>query len=282
VALDAHERDARPGPPRAHAGGDHLALDLDQPRRRAVDLEHLLPGVLDDELLRRAHRDGLAVRHDRHRVGEPLRLLDVVRRHEDRGAFAAQRVDQRPQLLAHLRVQADRRLVEQQQPRAVDEPARDQQPPPHAARQLVDLRRAPVGEVGDLERALDRRPALGPAEPVEVGEDAQVLLDGQRRVEVVELRHDAHLGPRDLRLLGQPVAQDLELAGVRDDLRGQHLHRRRLARAVGAEQADAAPGGDVEIEAVDGDDVAEALDDRAQADREVAGDLELALWCGHR
>ena len=28
--------------------------------------------------------DGLAVRHDRHRVGEPLGLLDVVRRHQDR------------------------------------------------------------------------------------------------------------------------------------------------------------------------------------------------------
>ena len=55
------------------------------------------------------------------RVGEALGLLDVVRRHQDRGALAAQRVDQRPQLLADLRVQADGRLVEQHQPRAVHE-----------------------------------------------------------------------------------------------------------------------------------------------------------------
>ena len=75
---------------------------------------------------------------------EALGLLDVVRRHQDRGALAAQPVDQRPQLLAHLRVQADGRLVEQHEPRAVDQRAGDQQPPAHAARELVDPRVAAV------------------------------------------------------------------------------------------------------------------------------------------
>ena len=108
---------------------------------------------------RRAAGDGLAVRHDRHRVGEPLGLLDVVRRHQDRDALAAQRVDQRPQLLADLRVQADGRLVEQHQPRAVHERAGDQQPAAHAAGELVDARVAAVGELRDLQRPLDRRRA---------------------------------------------------------------------------------------------------------------------------
>ena len=111
--------------------------------------------------------------------------------------------------------------------------------------------------------------ALGAPQAVEMGEDAQVLLDGERRVEVVELRHDAHLGARDLRLGGQLVAEHLDLAGARDDLCGEHLHRRRLARAVGAEQPDAGALGHVEVEAVDGDDLAEVLDDAAQADGEV-------------
>ena len=102
-------------------------------------------------------------------------------------------VDQRPQLLAHLRVEADGRLVEQHEPRPVHERARDQQPPAHAARELVDARVAPVDEVRELERALDRRAPLGRGDPVEVREDEQVLLDGQRHVEVVELRHDAAL-----------------------------------------------------------------------------------------
>ena len=103
---------------------------------------------------------------------------------------------------------------------------------------------------------------------VEVREDEQVLLDGERRVEVVGLRRDAHLGARLLGVAGQRVAEHLELAGVGDRLRGQHLHRRRLAGAVGAEQADARALGHVEVEAVDGEDVAVVLDDLAQADGE--------------
>src|SRR5438067_5806376 len=88
-------------------------------------------------------------------------FLDVVRRHEDRRAFAAQRVDQRPQLLPDLRIEPDRRLVEQHEPRPVDEGARDQQAPPHAAGELVDARVAPVDELRHAERALDRGPPFG-------------------------------------------------------------------------------------------------------------------------
>ena len=134
-----------------------LGLDLGEPRGRPVDLEHLPAGVLEHELGGRPGRDRLAVRHDHHRVGEALRLLDVVRRHQDRRALAPQRVDQRPELLAHLRVEPDRRLVEEHEPRPVHERAGDQQPPPHAAGELVDARVAAVDELGHLERALDRR-----------------------------------------------------------------------------------------------------------------------------
>ena len=105
------------------------------------------------------------MRHDRHAVAEALGLLDVVRGHQDARALAAQEVDQRPQLLADLRVEADGRLVEQHQPRLVHEPAGDQQPPAHAAAELVDLRVAAVGEVGDPQRALDRRLAVARGRP---------------------------------------------------------------------------------------------------------------------
>ena len=85
------------------------------------------------------------------------------------------------------------------------------------------------------------RSAFGDA--VQVAEDDQVLLDGQRRVEVVELRDDAHLGARGLRAPRQLVAEHADLALVGDRLRRQHAHRRRLAGAVGSEQADARPLG---------------------------------------
>ena len=270
-AVEPQHGDRRAGAPRRQARGLRLGLDLRQLLRRSVDLDRLAAGVLDDQLLRRAHRDRAAVRHDRHAVGEPLGLLDVVGRHQDRRALGAQPVDQRPQLLAHLRVEADGRLVEQHEPRPVHERAGDQQPAAHAAGELVDARVTAVGEVRDLERALDRILALAPAEPVEEREHEQVLLDGQRDVEVVELRHDAALRARLLGLAGQLVAEHGELALVGDRLRGEHPHRRRLARAVRAEQADARALGHVEVEPVDGGDRSVALDDAAQSDRWGAG-----------
>ena len=177
-----------------------LGFDLGEPRGRAVDLEHLVAGVLDDELGRRAGRDRAAVGHDQHRVGKPLGLLDVVGGHQDRRALGAKRVDQRPELLPDLGVEPDRRLVEEHEPRPMHERAGDQQPPAHPAGELVDPRVPPVDEVRHLQRALDRLAPVGAADPVEVREDEQVLLDGQRHVEVVELRHDAALGAGGLRL----------------------------------------------------------------------------------
>ncbi len=161
--VEAEHRDRRPRatgrePLRRHLGGRLL-----QARGRAVDLDRLAPGVLRDELGRRADRDRLAVRHDRDAVAQARGLLDVVRRHQDRDALGAQPVDQRPQLLAHLRIEADRRLVEQHEPGLVDQRAADQQPAAHAAGQLVDLRVAALREVRDREHALDRRLALEPS-----------------------------------------------------------------------------------------------------------------------
>ena len=86
-------------------------------------------------------------------------------------------------------------------------------------------------------------------------------------VEVVELGRHAEPRARLLRLARQPVAEHLELALVGDRLRREQPHRRRLARAVRAEQADARAGGHVEVEPVDGGDRPVALDDAAQADR---------------
>jgi lipooligosaccharide transport system ATP-binding protein len=157
-------------------------------------------------------------------------------------------------------------LIEQHQPRPVHERARDQQAPAHASGELVGARVAAVGEVGHLERALDRLAALRARHAVEVGEDAQVLLDRQRGVEVVQLRHDAHLRARSLRVARQLVVEDPDRALVGDRLGGQQLHRRRLAGAVGPEQADARALGHVEVEAVHRGDRPEALDDSAQAD----------------
>jgi hypothetical protein len=103
-----------------------------------------------------------------------------------------------------------------------------------------------------------------------VREDEQVLLDGERHVQVVELRRDAELRSGLLRLLRQLEPEHLDLALVGDRLARQRAHRRRLAGPVRPEQADARRHGDVEVEPGDRGDLVVALDDPTQADGQLA------------
>ena len=176
----------------------------------------------------------------------------------------SQLADQRPELGADLRVEADGRLVEEDELRVVDEAAGQQQAAAHPAGELVDGVFAAVAQPRQVERRVDRGGDV--LDPVEAGEDREVVLDGDVDVEVVELGDDAHHRPRRLRFARQLVVEDAQLAGVGDRLAGEQPHRRRLAGAVGAEQAEADPLGHVELEPVDRRDLAEALYDSAEFD----------------
>jgi hypothetical protein len=151
----------------------------------------------------------------------------------------------------------------------VDERAGDEQAPAHPAGELVDARVAAFDEVRDLQRALDRVVSVVAPDPVEVREDEQVLLDGKRHVEVVELRRDTTLRAGGLRLFRELEAEHLDLALVGNRLRGEEAHRRRLAGAVRPEESHARAEGDVEVEMVDRGDFAVALDGPAQPDGEL-------------
>ena len=251
--------------------GAPLGLGLREPRRRPVDLDRLAAGVLGDELGRRPGGDRLPVRHDRDGVAEALGLLDVVRRHQDRDALAAQPVDQRPQLLAHLRVQPDGRLVEQHEPRLVDQRAGDQQPPAHAARELVDLRVAAVGEVRDVERALDRRRALGASGRGRGGEhDAgsarrSASCRGCRAAARRPSRRARPSSAAAARGRAPRISPSSAIACAVSTRIVVDLPRRwaRAGRRTSPR--------DLEVEAVDGGDRPVALDHPAQADRESIG-----------
>ena len=122
----------------------------------------------------------------------------------------SQVADQGPELGADLRVEADCRLVEQDQLRFVDEAAGQQQAPAHPAGELVDRVRAAVAQAGEVERAVDGGADV--VDPVEPREDSEVVLDGDVDVEVVELGDDAHFGPGRLRLTRQLVPEHPQLA----------------------------------------------------------------------
>ena len=126
-------------------------------------------------------------------------------------------------------------------------------------------------EVGDPQGALDRLLVLGAGDPVQPREHAQDLAAGELHVEVVQLRHDAHLQARLLGVLGHRIAEHGDLALVGERLRGEHPHRRGLPGAVGAEQPEADPARHLEIEPVDGRDRTEALDHAPDRDRRRSG-----------
>ena len=85
---------------------------------------------------RRSLRHDPAVIDDRDPVRDAVRFVHVVRREKDGHAFGfVQMLDVRPELIAALRIEAERRLVEKQNLRRVQQAARDLQPPFHPARE---------------------------------------------------------------------------------------------------------------------------------------------------
>ena len=142
---------AEPGERRAGALGAVRVGQLDVQRRLA------------DARLQRVRRplgDEPAGGDDADAVGELLGLLEVLRGEEDGRAVVVERAHLAPQRAAARRVQAGRRLVEEQHARPVHEREREVEPPPHPAGVAADAAVAGLREPDALEqlgRALARR-----------------------------------------------------------------------------------------------------------------------------
>ena len=148
----------RAAAPSARERGGHVAFD--------AELEQLATQA-GEQRRGRVERDDRAVVDDRDAVAEPLGLLEVVRRQHDRHLVAlAQTGDDVEELEADPRVQADGRLVEEEDARPGHQRPRDLEPPPLAAavaadRAVEDVREPErVGELVDARgaRAVGRRP----------------------------------------------------------------------------------------------------------------------------
>src|SRR5207247_1271992 len=131
-------------------------------RIRFIRRAHILPSdrratpELGDERGRAAVRHELAVVHDRHVVGELLRLVEVVCRQEDRASFPLQVSDQRPEFPPRTGVEARGRLIEEQEVRLADERHRDSEATLLSAGQVERARVRAAQEPDRLEDARDR------------------------------------------------------------------------------------------------------------------------------
>ena len=92
---------------------------------------------------------------------------------------------------ARLDVQPDRRLVEQQQRRPVQQRAGDLDAPHLAARQAARLVVQAVAHLDLREQRVDAPPRLGRADAVQRGMVGEVLVDAEIEVERARLEHDA-------------------------------------------------------------------------------------------
>src|SRR6185503_14832877 len=245
-----------------------LVAVLDGDRGDAVDLAERLDLVvldavhldLDDdavghlllEVARRPLRDDPPARDDGDAVAERVRLEHVVRRQEHGLARLLQAKDRLPELTRADGVDADRRLVEEDHRRVVQEPAGDVQPLAHAARVALDPLLLAALEPDELEQLLDPRPLAARLDAVELREVAQVVERREALVEAaVAAEHVADALPHPARVLDDVASEYPRLPGCRDEERDQHLDRRRLAGAVRAEEAEELALLDREADAAD-------------------------------
>ena len=141
--------------------------------------------------------------------------------------------------------------------RVVDERGREVEAPPHPTRVGADAvpeRGADVDELRELPQPLLD---LRLREPVEAALEAQQLDAALGGVERRFLERDADAQPHVDGLAGDVEAGDLGPPGGRQEQRAQHVHERRLARAVGTEEAVDLARLHLEVDAVDGAGLAE-------------------------
>ena len=225
------------------------------------------PGILrqqgDESLLQiggaglRLHRGGGVVGqqaagvHHHHPV-EALGLVHVGGgdQHRHAGAAGADTVDQLPELAAGERIDAGRRLVEDQQVGVVQQGAAQAELLLHAAGQLAGGAVGKGGEAGGLQQVGDAAPALRGVEAEEAAEELEVFGDAEFGVEVAAepLRHvgDPRLERGPAMAVGNVGAEHADAALLDLLGGGDQAEQGRFADAVRTDDRDADAGGNVE------------------------------------
>ena len=214
---------------------------------------HLEPLAADAvlELVRGALGDHVAVVDDHDPVGEAVGLLEVLRGQQHGRAGRRARLDRLPHAQPRARVQAGRRLVEEQHRRPGDERGGEVQPPAHAAGVGLGGPLGRLGELEALEQLVRARLRLLAGQVVELADHLEVLEAGQVLVDGRVLAGEPDLGPQRGRVAHDVEAGDAGAARIGLEQGGEDPHRCGLARPVGAEQAEDAPRTSREVHAAE-------------------------------
>ena len=272
--------------PRAIVDGDvqHATLEVTPRRHRAdhpdggpgrlVVLEaHLQHGRAEPglQLTGRALGDDEPVVDHRQPLGQDVGLLQVLGGEEQRRAVGHELADHVPEVVAAARIEARRRLVEEEDAWSVHERGREVEAAPHAAGVGLDRTVGGVGEGEALEQLVDTGPDDLRALTGQSPDQSQVLPTGELLVDRRVLAGEADVGP-DLACLPHDVEPEhLGTAGVGADDRREDSDGRGLAGAVRTEEAVDRAGPHGEVDAVEGVDVTEVLDEPLDDDGGLVG-----------
>ena len=255
--------------------GEIIQLQLDLARNGRAFRHRELDGPTDHhrgELLLarlggRRGADDLAEPHHRHFVGDLQHLFELVADEQDRASRGCERTHDAEESLSLLRRQHRRRLVEDQHLGVAIEGLQDLDSLLHTNRKFLD----------DRVRIHLEAVLLGQAADFRVGFAAVVEHPGRRRLEPERdvLGRGEHIhqhemlvdhadpGAHGVARVGDPdqFAVDADLPGVRPQQAKEHVHQRRLAGAVLAEEAVDLALFDGQVHLVIRDELAEALGD---------------------
>jgi hypothetical protein len=140
--------------------------------------------------------------------------------------------------------------------RPVQQARGDVDAPLHPAGERLDAVLGPVRQADLLQHLVHTPAKIGAAQVIEAAPEGQVLPGGEVVIEGDLLRHDADAGANGQAVSCDGVAVDLSRAGAGCDQAAQHGDGSRLARAVGAQQAEDLAAQDGERDVVNGDQVA--------------------------
>ena len=186
----------------------------------------LPPGHQPLEGGRRVVGDDPAAVEECDRVGELVGLLEVLGREEHRDAVGDEGAHVVPQGAPAARVQPGGRLVEEDDPRPRHQGHGQVEASEQAAGELGAAGVGVVAEVELLDELVDPGTGGVAAEAAQVGDEPEVLADGEELVDGRELAGDPDEGAHGIRLAGDVVAADEGGAAV-----GGGERRRGCARS---------------------------------------------------
>src|SRR3989442_3876025 len=218
------------------------ARDLGEPRhaRRVQPERHdLAQPDLALELAGRAPREDPTALDERDLVAELVGLAHVVGRQHDRDALlAAKPGDVLADPHRDVGVEAERRLGQEQELGVVHERLGQRHALLEPGRQIGVRNTAVRAALGEPDQRVDAPAESHPAQAVEPPVERDDLPDPQAPEERRPSARHVEPAPQRGGLADDVEAQHLDGAPVGRQQRGEDREQRRLARAVGAEQAD--------------------------------------------